>query len=266
MARSPKKRSSRSRREQRKRQEQRKQRMKYGALALLAALGLGGLVALMMTAGDTSDEVTYIIDDVSMSGELAEFIEPVGALAWIDAAQSGRDLNPGIVGGDTTDFELFDRVQIEAPCQTATDGCHEDLETEATTWATGFRAGIRPGSARGSDLVGPFVELDGAHGTLFYVTDGCIATRNPPQNLCRNLPADEEEAQQVGRSMAADYGIEGALENFEAVYLVGVGSTANGGLTGHDATMLRATLTALIEAAGVDPAGIHVSAGLPTVT
>lgn len=263
MARTSQTRNNRTRSEERRKAEQRKKQRKRAALVGLGAAAIILLILLMMSR-DNGTERTYLINDVSMSGQLEEFIEPAAAAAWSDAADHERPLQPGVVGGDTTDTELFDPITIEAPCSSDTDGCQADLDEAADSWASEFSSTVEPGSTRGSDLVNPIVELDGAGGALFYVTDGCVATINPRQDLCANLPANEEDARQVGRQLAADYGIDGALENLGQVTLIGVGSTVNGGLTGHDATMLRLTLTSLFEATGVQPDDIDVNAGLPT--
>lgn len=249
----------------RKQQKARQRRKKVLLGAAAAAAVLGGVAALTLIGEDPVDtDATTYIEDISPSTALDEFSTAMTERAWLDAAEHERRLDAAVVGGDSADFEIIHTTEPEKPCLTETDACLDETDAAAAEYAVGLGTELDGRSERGSDLIGPFVELNGTIGTVFYVTDGCVNTREPRRSLCRNVPADEAEASRLAGDIVAEYGIEGAFAEVDDLYLVGIGSTADGGVGGANANMLRLTWQYIAEAAGVEAEGIHISAGLPT--
>lgn len=250
----------------RKKQKARQKRRKVLLGAAVAAAALGGVAALALAGhGPASDDdATTYVEDISPSAALDEFSATMTERAWVDAAEHERRLDAATVGGDVADFEIIDTIEPAKPCLTETEACLEETDAAAADYAAGLSADFDGRSERGSDLIGPLVELSGTSGNVFYVTDGCINTRDPQRSLCRHFPADEAEASRIAGDIVAEYGIEGAFDEVDDLYLVGIGSTADGGVGGANANMLRLTWRYIAEAAGVQADGIHISAGLPT--
>lgn len=250
----------------RKKQKARQKRRKVLLAAAAAAAALGGITALALggCSPQPGTSATTYVEDISPSAALDEFSATMIERAWVDAAAHERRLDAATVGGDVADFEIIDTIEPEKPCLTETEACLEETDAAAAEYATRLGTELDGRSERGSDLIGPLVELSGINGNVFYVTDGCVNTRDPQRSLCRHVPADEAEASRIAGDIVAEYGIEGAFAEVDDLYLVGIGSTADGGVGGANANMLRLTWRYIAEAAGVQAEGIHISAGLPT--